>query len=373
MPAPLIAHIVHRLDYGGLENGLVNLINGLPPESFRHVIICLTTATSFRQRIRRPDVAVHELRKASGKDPATYGRLWSLLRSLRPALVHTRNTGVIDCQVIARLAGVARRVHGYHGWDVDDLDGSDPRRNRLRRLCDPFVQRYVVVSGQIGSWLAGTVGVAPERITRICNGVDVGRFTPVRRASADGPLVIGTVGRLQAVKNQVLLVRACGLLAREAPHLAARWRLRIVGDGPEREPLEAAIREEGLEAVATLAGWSDDVPGVLRELDIFVLPSLNEGISNTILEAMATGLPVVATAVGGSPELIRAGETGFLVPPGDSRAMAGRLREYLDSPALAAAQGAAGRRRTEEEFSIRRMLADYGNLYQQLTEHGARA
>lgn len=364
MPAPLIAHIVHRLDYGGLENGLVNLINGLPADSCRHAVICLTAASDFRKRIRNPDVAVHELRKAPGKDPAAYLRLWRLLRQLRPAAVHTRNTGVIDCQVVAWLAGVHRRIHGYHGWDVDDLTGTDPGRNRLRRLCDPFIQRYVVVSRQIGGWLTDTLGIAPERITRICNGVDMDRFRPAESPHTQRtPLVIGTVGRLQAVKNQMLLVRACGLLGRQAPELDGQWQLRLVGDGPERPALQAAITAEGLGAVATITGWTDDVPGALRSLDVFVLPSLNEGISNTILEAMATGLPVIATAVGGSPELVLDNETGFLIPVDDPAALADRLVRYLRSPALAEAHGRRARERAEQEFSIQRMLGDYARLY----------
>ncbi|MEQ1800516.1 MAG: TIGR03088 family PEP-CTERM/XrtA system glycosyltransferase [Gammaproteobacteria bacterium] len=367
MPAPLIAHIVHRLDYGGLENGLVNLINGLPEDSLRHVIICMTAASDFRQRIRRRDVEVHELHKSRGKDPGAYLRLWRLLRQLRPDAVHTRNTGVIDCQVVARLAGVPWRIHGYHGWDVDDLTGTDPRRNRLRRLCDPFVHRYVVVSRQIGTWLTGTLGVSPARVTHICNGVDVERFRPRPQGHA-GSVVIGTVGRLQTVKNQMLLVRACGLLLRQTPDLAGSWQLRMVGDGPERPALESAIDAEGLRSRATITGWNDDVPAALRDIDVFVLPSLNEGISNTILEAMATGLPVIATAVGGSPELVAENETGFLIPANDPAALADRLLRYLQSPALLQAHGRAARGRAEREFSIKRMLLDYARMYRAVIE-----
>lgn len=367
MSPPLIAHIVHRLDYGGLENGLINVINGLPEASSRHVIISMTTVTDFQSRIRRPDVAVHELRKAPGKDPAAYFRLWRLLRQLQPAAVHTRNTGVLDCQLAAWLAGVRHRIHGYHGWDVNDLDGTNPRQNRLRRLCDPFVQRYVVVSRQIGTWLTGTLQVDPDRVTHICNGVDTQRFHPAGKAlPRSRPLTIGTVGRLQTVKNQILLVRACGRLKREAPELAADWQLRIIGDGPERALLETAIGSEGLGAQATISGWNDDVPAALRELDVFVLPSLNEGISNTILEAMATGLPVIATAVGGNPELVVDNETGFLIPGNDAASLADRLLRYLRLPDLAAHHGLAARERAGQEFSIQRMLLDYARLYQDL-------
>ncbi len=364
MPAPLIAHIVHRLDYGGLENGIINIINGLNDSSYRHVIISMTGATDFRQRIRRPDVVIHELHKASGKDPAAYLRLWRLLREVRPAIVHTRNTGVIDCQVIALLAGVPRRIHGYHGWDMDDLTGVSPRRNLLRRLCDPFVHRYVVVSRQIRAWLTSTVGVAGSRVTNICNGVDTDRFYPAQPdRGRSRPVVIGTVGRLQTVKNQILLVRACGQLLRNAPDLAGAWQLRIVGDGPERLALEAAMTAEGLEGTGTITGWNDDVPAVLRGLDIYVLPSLNEGISNTILEAMASGLPVIATDVGGNPELVTDNETGFLIPSNDPKGLAERLLRYLRSPGLAQGHGLAARSRVEREFSIQRMLIDYDRMY----------
>lgn len=362
MPAPLIAHILHRLDYGGLENGLINLINGLPPTAYRHVVICLTTASDFRQRIRRPDVVVHQLHKAPGKDLRAYLRLWRLLRQLRPDAVHTRNTGVLDCQAIAWLAGVPHRIHGYHGWDVDDLHGTNPGRNRLRRLCDPFVQRYVVVSRQIGAWLTDSLGVASTRITRLCNGVDTERFEPVTAAQA-GPMVIGTVGRLQPVKNQLLLIRACGLLLRTAPELRSAFRVRIVGDGSERPALDAAIDAEGLREIAEITGWNDDMPAAMQTLQVFVLPSLNEGISNTLLEAMATGLPVVATAVGGSPELVSDGVTGFLIPGNDTAALAERLLRYLRSPLLVQTHGRAARQRAVSEFSLQRMLADYNRMY----------
>jgi sugar transferase (PEP-CTERM/EpsH1 system associated) len=365
MPAPLIAHILHRLDYGGLENGVVNLINGLPPEMARHTVICMTDAADFRQRIRRPDVEVHQLHKRPGKDPAAYWRLWRLLRRLRPAVVHTRNTGVLDCQFIARLAGVGQRIHGYHGWDVGDLHGDNPRQQRLRRLLDPLVSRYVVVSRQIGAWLESSLGVDPDRIEQICNGVDTTRFSPAPDSGSRPrePLVVGTVGRLQAVKNQALLVEAFGRLLARRPELASRLRLVLGGDGPERSRLEAAIAAAGLGSQVVITGWRDDVPALLREFHVFVLPSLNEGISNTILEAMATGLPVVATDVGGNGELVEDGVTGFLVPSGDADALAGRLAAYADDPELLRAHGLAARRRAESEFSIRRMLERYENLY----------
>lgn len=364
MPEPLIAHVVHRLDYGGLENGLVNLLNRLPDTTGRHAVVCMTRASDFRTRLRRPDIPVYEIDKRPGKDPGAYLRLWRLLRHLRPALVHTRNTGVLDCQPVARAAGVRTGLHGYHGWDVDDLHGQDPRRNRLRRLCDPFVRHYVAVSRQIESWMTGTLGIDPGRISRICNGVDTGRFRPAQPPEAE--FVIGTVGRLQAVKNQALLLEAFARLLADRPAERARLRLALIGDGPERGRLERMAVEAGMADRVDFAGWNDDVAASLASLSVFVLPSLNEGISNTVLEAMACGLPVVATAVGGTPELVSNGETGFLVDSGDVAGMAGRLAAYLDSPGLRQRHGTAARGRACHEFSIERMVADYDTLYRRL-------
>src|SRR5690606_33124329 len=152
------------------------------------------------------------------------------------------------------------------------------------------------VSRQIGAWMSGSLGIRPERIRQIHNGVDTARFRPAGTAGPSAGFVIGTVGRLQPVKNQALLIAACGDLCRTRPDLGDRFELRIVGDGPERDRLSAALVMAGLADRATITGWQDDVPGMLHGFSVFVLPSLNEGISNTVLEAMATGLPVIATA-----------------------------------------------------------------------------
>ncbi|HHQ42191.1 MAG TPA: sugar transferase, partial [Chromatiales bacterium] len=136
---PLVAHVIYRLQTGGLENGLVNLINRLPRERFRHAVVCLTEATAFAARIEREDVRVHELRKREGNDPALLWRLWRLFREMRPAIVHSRNLAALEAQLPAALAGVPCRIHGEHGWDVHDPDGRSRRYRLVRRLYRPFV------------------------------------------------------------------------------------------------------------------------------------------------------------------------------------------------------------------------------------------
>src|SRR5262245_33449098 len=119
----LICHVIYRLDYGGLENGLVNLVNHLPRERFRHAIVCLAGVGAMRARIERDDVRVLSIDKRAGKDPASYARTWRVFRELRPDVVHTRNLGTIDLQWVAWAAGVRRRLHGEHGWEATDPRG----------------------------------------------------------------------------------------------------------------------------------------------------------------------------------------------------------------------------------------------------------
>ncbi len=374
MSTPLIAHIVYRLDYGGLENGLVNLINGLPLGGYRHAVICLTTFTDFRDRIVRDDVEVFALDKRPGKDPKTYLRLWRLLRRLRPQVVHTRNTGTIDCSVIAFLAGVPVRLHGYHGWDAADLHGRKPRGVRLRRWCNPFIATYVTVSQHLADWLVQTQGVAAARVRHICNGVDTDHFHPGVSAAeplfaepgGEPPFVIGTVGRMDPVKDQCTLVRAFVDLVHRHPGAARHVRLVLVGDGEMRSQIAGLLAAAGLDDTARICGWRDDIGELLKQFDVFVLPSLNEGISNTLLEAMATGLPIVATRVGGNVELIIDGETGVLVDAGNAGQVTAALERYVASPGLARSHGEAGLRRARTAFSIASMLAAYDGLYREV-------
>jgi sugar transferase (PEP-CTERM/EpsH1 system associated) len=367
---PLIAHVVYRFDYGGLENGVVNLINGLPEASFRHAIIALTEASDFRRRIRRQDVSVHALNKRQGKDPGAYMRLFRLLRQLRPAIVHTRNLGTLDCTLVARLAGVPSRIHGEHGWDTYDPDGTNRKYRALRRMLNPTIDRFVTVSRELEQWLVQNVGIRAAKVQRICNGVDTDVFKP--RVSRERQLlpaerfpqqsiVVGSVTRFQEIKDPLNLVR--GFIAARRDPRGQALRLLMIGDGSLRAPAQALLDEAGESANAWLPGSRDDVAALLGEMDVFALSSRREGISNTVLEAMASGVPVVASATGGNLELIEDGRTGMLVPPADSEAIARALLSYASDDSLRERHGHAARARAEREYSLRRMLSDYENLY----------
>jgi sugar transferase (PEP-CTERM/EpsH1 system associated) len=381
-PRPLILHVVYRFAVGGLENGVVNLINRLPHERWRHAVVALTDVSdTFRQRVRRDDVQYVALGKPPGHGYRVYPQLFRLCRRLRPAIVHTRNLAALEAVVPAWAAGVPVRIHGEHGRDVTDLDGTNRKYQRVRRLYRPFVHHYVALSRDLEAYLLERVGVPPARVTHIYNGVDADRFraSPAGRAPLPGSpfndprlFVIGTVGRLEAVKDQMNLARALTLVLAQAPQAAQRLRWIVVGDGPQRATIEQAVRAAGAESVVWFAGERSDVADVLRALDCFVLPSLAEGISNTLLEAMATALPVIATRVGANADLMDDGRAGQLVPRGDPQALAGAILAYLADPAAVRRDGAAGRQIVERRFSLERMIEAYGTLYGRLlTEHGA--
>ncbi len=372
---PLIAHVLYRFDVGGLENGVVNLINHMAPNAYRHMVVALTEVTDFRQRLQRPDVECVALHKKPGHGARVYPSLWRLLKARRPAIVHTRNLAALEMQAAAWAAGVPARIHGEHGRDIDDLDGSSRRHQRLRQLYSPFVHRYVALSRDLETYLSGSVGIAPRRIAQIYNGVNAEKFAPAQapglRSIAGGPFqgpglwLAGTVGRMAAVKNQTLLARAF-LIAREAdPEFAAVARLVMIGDGPLRAQAQTLLDNGGAHDAAWLPGERSDVADVMRSLDCFVLPSLAEGISNTILEAMACGLPVIATAVGGNVELVDAGRNGLLVPNDDPLAMAQSLLHLWRNAEVSKRMGCAGRADVEQRFSMQAMVSAYQHLYDQ--------
>lgn len=370
---PLIVHVVYRFAIGGLENGVVNLINRLPAQSWRHAIVSLTDVDpAFAARISSGTVRCIALHKAPGHAVRLYPRLVALLRELKPAIVHTRNLAALEATLPAWIAGVPARLHGEHGRDVGDLDGSSLRYQRVRRLFRPFVTRYVALSPDLEAYLRERIGVPATRIDQVYNGVDTARFFPAPggRAAIDAcPFqsadywLVGTVGRMEAVKDQTNLARAFVTAVAADPEARARLRLVLVGDGKLKSEIGAILESAGMRELAWFAGERTDVVPMLQGLDCFVLPSMAEGVSNTILEAMACGLPVVATRVGANAELVEHNLTGRMVPAGDSAALAREIGAYFATPGLARQHGQAARRRVERRFSLERMVENYDRVY----------
>jgi sugar transferase (PEP-CTERM/EpsH1 system associated) len=363
---------MYRFDTGGLENGVVNLINNMPASAYRHVVLAMTDVTDFKRRIKRSDVEFIALHKPPGQGFWQFPKLYKLFRQLRPAIVHSRNLAALEVQLPAWLAGVPVRIHGEHGRDVGDLDGSNVTYQRIRRFYKPFVQHYLALSRDLADYLVHQVHVPLPRITEACNGVDTARFAPAE--AGDQPIagcpfnpvehwLVGTVGRMQTVKDQTLLAHAFVLALTLAPGLKSSMRLVMVGEGPLRTQAQTILDGAGMAGLAWLPGERHDIPDVMRGLHCFALPSLAEGISNTILEAMATALPVIATRVGGSADLVADGETGFIVPVSDPGALARRLVQLATDPGAAKLMGLAGRQRVLKHFSLQTMVATYQRVY----------
>ncbi len=362
-----IMHVVHSLGVGGLENGLVNLVNRMDPARWEHSICCVGEAGPMVSRIASPDVRIFSLGKGKGGDHTLALKLARLLRKERPDVVHTRNWGAVDGIIAARLAGVPVVIHGEHGREAADPEGRNRRRNAARRLLGRWVDRFVTVSDDLRAWLVGEVAIPAVKIARISNGVDTEKFRPaidgerddVRRRLGLGQrsFVIGSVGRLDPVKDLGTLIRAFHAMGDEEA------RLLLVGDGPCRAEWERLAAELGISGRVCMLGEREDVPSLMRTMDAFVLPSIAEGMSNTILEAMASGIPVLATRVGGNPELVLDGVTGALFEPRDVDALRALLEFYRGDRALRARHGNAGRDRALSRHSLRVMTRAYEELY----------
>ena len=372
----LVVHLIQQLDVGGVETGLINLIRHMPPDRYRHAIVCLKHYSEVHAHIRQQGVEIISLNKREGKDLGHYMRMYKTLRSLQPDLIHTRNLSGFEGQLVAALAGIKLRVHGEHGREMSDLYGTRLKYQLLRRLMRPLIGHFIAVSSDLEKWLINSVGAEPTRVSQIANGVDSVQFHPrLGPPAAIGPagfmqdnaFVIGSVGQMTDVKNYTTLVDAfLRLIA--SPHPAhQRLRLLIVGDGPTRGECLDMLTRAGASHRAWLPGERADIPQLLRTMDLFVLPSLAEGSSHTILEAMATGLPVVATAVGGNAELVQPGLTGILVPPKSPDLMAAAIADYCRIPEMGARHGMRARSQVIARHSLPEMARGYTAVYDALT------
>jgi len=361
-----IFHVFHSLNMGGLENGVVNLVNRSNAEFFSHEICCLSTSGVVSERLE-VDIPIFDMHKREGNDWRMILQLIRLIKSRQPNIVHTRNWGGVDAIAAAAIAGVSTIIHSEHGWNLDDPRGQNYRRRQIRRLFSFPVSHFVAVSADIKDWLIDDVGVKKDKIRVIFNGVDTEKFLPgdqpylkERYGFLPSDCIIGSVGRFDPIKNHQLLLKAFSRLNCEGKTI----RLVFLGDGPERNSLIALRDSLPCRDRIHFLGQRDDVADILRIMDIFVLPSKSEGVCNALLEAMATGLPIVATAVGGNIELIQDGFTGLLVPSDDEHAMSNALVRLIeDESGLRSQIGAKAREMAEEKFSLLRMVSEYESLY----------
>ena len=359
-------HVVFSLQPGGMEHGVVKLANGLDTTRVQSSICATTPGGALRAQVKAA-VPVFELRRRPGNDPFVVWQLYRTFRQTRPDIVHTHAWGTL-CEglLAARLARVPVVVHGEHGTLQ-----LKPYQSRIQRLAWGRVDQLLSVSSRLAERMAAATGFSLDRVRVIRNGVDLSRFGTVARDVArlelgldDATLVVGTAGRLVPVKDQRMLIGSVAELTKGGRPVIAL----IAGEGPLLGDLQAQVAALGLGERIRFLGHRPDLERVFAAMDIFVLSSISEGLSNTILEAMASGLPVVATRVGGADELVVDGVTGVLVPPRSAEALAEAIDQLASDPSRRNSMAQSARRRAYDEFAIDRMMQNYAALYESMGE-----
>jgi sugar transferase (PEP-CTERM/EpsH1 system associated) len=363
-----IVHLVLALDVGGLEEVVLRLVAHTDRDRFTPSVYALDAPGSMAPELAPLDVPLHVVERAPGLDATLPVRLARRLAREGVQILHTHNAsphfyGAVAAS-LARVAGRGagpRVIHTKHGRNQPDV----PRKVLLNRLASRLTDRVVAVSADAADVARRLEHVAENKLMTISNGVDTKAFRPAdpRAARAllglpEAGLHVGVVARLAPVKDHATLLDAFARLRRERPDA----HLTLVGDGPERAALGDRARASDLAGSVHFVGARRDVALVLPAFDVFALSSTSEGISLTLLEAAATGLPIVATRVGGNAEIVIDGATGMLVSPGDPAAFAAALGA-LSRRADRAALGLAGRAHVERRFSVEKMARAYQDLY----------
>jgi len=372
-----IMHVVDHLGKGGLENGVVNVIEHLDPTRFEHVVYAIRKLGPNADRLAKRRVQVICQGKQDTDSRFQAGALARAIREVRPDIVHSRNWAAVEAVPAARWVRFCKVVHSEHGLEAGAAEREPRRRVWFRRLAYHLADRVFSVSYQLRDLHAGRTGFDPGRIAVIHNGVDRQRFCPsptarrmVREEFGITPdmFCIGCVGNLFPVKGHMTALEGIEGLASKT----ANWRLLLIGEGPEREKLETfvAAHPDWKHRVQFL-GTSHRVPELLQAMDAYVLPSIAEGISNSLLEAMASGVPVVATVTGGNPEVVIDGESGLLFPVGDAGRLSAHLLRLYDDKALREQLTERALRRVREEFSLDSMVDRYAQLYESLQRRAA--
>ena len=354
-------HVVPLLGHGGMETGVMKLVMGCDPSRIVSDVCTLEPARAFTD-LFSGDSVLHELSRRSALDLGLVRGLAAVMRRRAVDVVHTHAWGtLVEGRIAARLAGVRHVIHGEHGT----LE-TRPRNVTVQRHTWRHVDRLLAVSDELARRMVTIVGIEKERIHVIPNGVDLALFGGEARDAARRRLglpldttIVLALGRLVEVKNYAMLLHAAALL----PRNGRPWKILIAGEGPLRADLEQRMTNLELDSIELL-GHRADTPALLAACDIFALTSHSEGMSNTILEAMAAGRPVVATRVGGNPELVREGVTGLLVTSNNAGQLAAALGTLAGAPERARDMGSAAREIAASEFSVERMIDRYSAVYE---------
>jgi glycosyltransferase involved in cell wall biosynthesis len=355
-PIPLLL-LVATLDRGGAEKILTRLALGLPREKYAVQVAALQGRSgAIAADLARAGIPVHDLGMRGKAVLRGVVRLVRLLRRVRVLF-----SFMFHATLLGRLVGAGLRVP-IRICSERSMEGDGLGRRLLNRWTVPLATHVVAVSERVAAYVSREFRIPPGRLTTIVNGVDLTHFRPSLRTRYPQAPVIGCTARLHAENDHVTLLHGFARLADRWPNA----QLLLVGRGQEEHHLRALAEALGVRGRIRFAGEQADVAPWLAQMEVYVQPSLTAGISNSILEAMACGLPVVATAVGGTVEVVAEGETGLLVPPGDPVALAEALESLLVDPARVEAFGRAGRARAEAHFGEALMLQRVEALLDQL-------
>ena len=376
-----VTRIVARLNVGGPAVHIINLMAGIDLDRFENRLIAGRPGPDegdmgylAEQKSIEPLVI-----PALGRELSPFQDLWTVaklvrvLRREQPHIVetHTAKAGAVG-RLAARLAGVPIIIHVFHGHVFHSYFG--PTKTKLfintERALARFTDRIITISPAQRRDIVGVYNIAPpERVLTVPLGLDLepfraakqtcrGRFRTSLGIPAD-VLLVGFVGRLTAVKNPSLFVEA----ARRVVQQFSKARFVFVGDGELRAALEEQVDALGLAQHVIFAGWQVDMPAVYADLDLLALTSLNEGTPVTVIEALASGTPIVATAVGGVPDVVTNQKTGVLVASGDAKEVAQAILQLLCAPEQARALARAGQADVLERFDLTQLVSDMESLY----------
>jgi len=367
-----VTYLIDKLHRAGAQVHLGQLVNALDREAFAPEVLCLLAGGPVAEELRARGVSVDVFGLGRLYSPRGLAFLPRLARRLRAARVDVLHTYLVSANIYGTLAGRLARV----GAVVTSRRDTGFSRNwRLRlleeRLVNPLVDRVVAVTPAVAECTRREWGLRPERIVTIENGVDLDVCDPDRQPRAEArrelglaadDVAVGVIGQLSPIKGHADFLQAAAKVAEAAPSA----RFLLVGDGPMRASLEALAASLGIAGRVSFTGARADVPRMLAALDVVVLPSHTEGMSNTLLEAMAMARPVVATAVGGTPDVLRDRVTGRMVPARAPGILAGVLLDLLGDRPAAEALGRAARAYVAEHLTLPRMVGRYQELYRGL-------
>lgn len=361
-----IMYLVHSLERGGLEKCVALLVNKINPEIFIPSVCCLSGLGPSLILIEKDSVKIFNMEKGEAHEVFLFLRLAKLFKKEKIDILHTNGWATLFDGVLgAKVGGIPVIVHSEHGKDPEDFVQIQQRRVWTRRLITPFLDKMITVSDDIKKQFVNITGLKTEQITCIHNGIEFQdmeiNYKEKRREIGvkDHEILIGSVGRLESVKNYDMFIRAAEIVLKEYPLV----KFIIIGDGSLRQKLHSLITEIGINKSVFLLGERNDVNELLKIMDIFVLPSISEGLSLALLEAMANKLPIVATNVGGNPEVVIDGKTGILVPSGDIFSLVMAITELIKDENKRKNMGEDGFVMVKKEFAVEKMIANHEELY----------